>query len=418
MLRSIKKALYFPFASYFAFFAFLKLKIWNPRVVVITGSSGKTTLLHLIESQLGERAKYSHQANSSFGVPFNILGLFRKDLTPLEWPFLFLSAPFKVFASLPREKIYVVEADCDRPFEGKFLSALLKPEVTLWVSVSRTHCVNFEGLIGGKFKSVEEIIAFEFGYFLENTKKIVLINGDSNLINSQIKRTKAEIIPIKKTNLKDYRVFKDSTDFKIGSQVFKFKALLPAEAYYSIEMTNRLLDYLEIKPKPYSNFTLPPGRSSYIKGVKNTTLIDSTYNNSLEGIETILDMFSSYPASKKWLVLGDILEQGDKEQEEHERLAKLLSSKNDLEKILLIGPRVSEYTFPKLKQKSKVLKFTLPKEVLDYLVGEIKGGEVILFKGARFLEGVIEHLLLDKSQVSLLPRREKVWQKRREQWGL
>ena len=87
-----------------------------------------------------------------------------------------------------------------------------------------------------------------------------------------------------------------------------------------------------------------------------------------------------------------------------------------------MGPRTSEYTFPKLRNLEnrgvKVVKFLGPREVLDYLEEEIEGGETILFKGARFLDGVIEHLLIDKRDVAKLPRREKIWEIRRKRWGL
>src|SRR3990167_4856372 len=117
MYSKLKKLLYFPIAYYFRFFAFIQLKIWRPRIFVITGSSGKTTLLHLIESQLGDKARYSHKANSSFGIPFDILGLKRETLSKLEWPMLFLKAPLIAFKKPFSQKMYVVEADCDRPFE-------------------------------------------------------------------------------------------------------------------------------------------------------------------------------------------------------------------------------------------------------------------------------------------------------------
>ena len=136
MIKQIKSALYFPIAYYFRFWAWIQLNSWKPRIIVITGSSGKTTLLRLIESQLGDKAKYSHQANSSYGIPFDILGLKRISLMLDEWPYLFLLAPFKAFRKAPKEKLYIVEADCDRPYEGKFLASLLKPEITLWISSS------------------------------------------------------------------------------------------------------------------------------------------------------------------------------------------------------------------------------------------------------------------------------------------
>ena len=106
MFQELKKVLYFPLAYYFRFFAKIKLARWNPRIIIVTGSSGKTTLLHLIEAQLGENARYSHHANSSYGIPFDILGLERKTLMDYEWFELFLKAPFLAMSRVPKQKIY------------------------------------------------------------------------------------------------------------------------------------------------------------------------------------------------------------------------------------------------------------------------------------------------------------------------
>ncbi len=161
----IKKKLYFWGARYFTFFAQIKLARWKPRIILITGSSGKTTLLHLVKSQLKDKAVYSEHANSAYGISFNILGLSRPDLTPIEWVFLFIKAPFQIFSKIPEQKLYIIEADCDRPYEGDFLSTFLQPEVTLWISSARTHSMNFDALVSQKkFNSVEEAIAHEFGF--------------------------------------------------------------------------------------------------------------------------------------------------------------------------------------------------------------------------------------------------------------
>src|SRR5260221_8136653 len=157
MFRLVKRFFYFPIAYYFRFFAQIQLFLWKPRIIVVTGSSGKTTLLHLIESQLKQKAKYSHHANSAYGIPFDILGLKRENLVISEWIYLFLAAPFTAFKKPYSENIYIVEADCDRSGEGKFLASFLKPEVTLWISSSRTHSMNFDHMVGkGKFSTVDE----------------------------------------------------------------------------------------------------------------------------------------------------------------------------------------------------------------------------------------------------------------------
>jgi UDP-N-acetylmuramyl pentapeptide synthase len=537
MVKQIKSLLYFPIAYYFRFFARIQLAMWKPTIIVVTGSSGKTTLLHLTESQIRDKARYSHQANSSYGIPFDILGLKRKSLTPDEWLHLFLLAPFKAFKKPYKENLYIVEADCDRPYEGRFLASLLKPKVTIWTNVSRTHTVNFDKLVtssnrhfdkGGarqylphpdaptvqsdsgqarlaealasrrssglaslavrlvsarresrrakrarmtpvQFSSVEEAIAYEFGYFLEATSKLAIVNSDSKFINKQIKRSKAELKTVSQKNTDYYKVFKDHTEFKINGKTYSINALLPKEAFISIQMTTFLLDYLKIKPDPsFSKFSLPPGRCNLLKGIKNTVIIDSTYNATPDGIKAILNMFDLYPVNVKWVVLGDMIELGNEEQEEHERLADVMNSMN-LDKIILVGPRVSKYTYPKLKKdwlysssevspkadesrssrqdgyqmgqyqlvrpspeptgsgmvtrqartiNPVIEKFIMPKDALNYLLSNIKGHEVILFKGARFLEGIIEHLLIDKNDVKKLPRRERIWQERRRKWNL
>lgn len=425
MLRWLKKILYFPIAHYFKFFAQIQLARWKPRIILITGSSGKTTLLHLIESQIKQEAKYSYQANSAYGISFDILGLKRSKLVPTEWLYLFFAAPFKALSkSENKKKFYIVEADCDRPGEGNFLAGLLKPEVTLWASCGRTHSASFDPLVAQqKFNTTEDATAFEFGYFLEQTIALVIVNGDLELITNQLKRTKAPVKIVKKENqFNNYKLKTDSTEFIIDDKRYSINALLPREVFYSIAMTDALLAYLNIKSDPYfSDFRLPPGRSSLFKGKNDTIIIDSTYNATLDGMAAILRMFDCYPARIRWAVLGDMIEQGKAEQEEHEKLAEIITQIN-LDKIILIGPRVSQYTYPKLKllvgDAADIEKFVLPKEVLAYLQSNIKGGETILFKGARFLEGVIEPLLASRDDTKKLCRREKIWQIRRNQWKL
>ena len=112
-----------------------------------------------------------------------------------------------------------------------------------------------------------------------------------------------------------------------------------------------------------------------------------------------------------------MLEQGKSEESEHEKLADLIS-KIKIEKIILMGPRVLKHTLPKITNHKKVVGFENPDEVLKYLKENIKGGETILFKGARYLEGVIENLLADKNDASKLARREKNLAGEKEKFGL
>jgi UDP-N-acetylmuramoyl-tripeptide--D-alanyl-D-alanine ligase len=185
----------------------------------------------------------------------------------------------------------------------------------------------------------------------------------------------------------------------------------------------------------------PEGRGTLLAGVKDTALIDSTYNANLSSMEAMLGMFAQFPAEKKWVVLGDMLELGEKEQEEHEKLAEVLQ-KMELERIVLVGKRVGKYTFEALQGGGPVSsfpptsahelravgsssstatpiveKFENQKEALAYLEQNIQGGEAILFKGSQsiFLEGIIEALLKNKDDAHKLPRRGIFWINKRRQ---
>ncbi|MDP2650832.1 MAG: cyanophycin synthetase, partial [bacterium] len=339
-----------------------------------------------------------------------------------------------VFKSLPKEKIYVVEVDCDRPGEGRFLATLLKPEITLWLNSSKTHSMNFDEAInppagGRKFSSIEKAVAYEFGNLLAHTSELVIVNGDSDLINAELHQTKARIRKVgKRGYLQEYQITSlGQTRFRIDGKDYLFSYLLPEDNFYGIKMALELAEYLDVVPDySFSGFTLPPSRSSVFQGIKNTTIVDSSYNSNLDSMRVILDMFSKMPAKAKWAVLGDMIEQGAAEKDEHEKLAELLLNYN-FDRVILMGPRISKYAYPKLEILSShfsplgtqiIEKFLNPTEVLKYLQANIQGEETILFKGARFLEGVIEHLLADKEDVKKLCRQEKIWKIRRRQWGL
>lgn len=423
MFSSLKKLFYFPIASYFAFFARIKLNRWNPKIITITGSSGKTTVLHLFEAQLGQDAIYSHHANSAYGVPFNILGLERKTLSKWEWPLLFFRAPFYAFGAVPSQKIYCVETDADRPGEGAFLGKLLKPHITLWISSSRTHSANYDICVQqGWCATVEAAIAQEYAFFPQYTREMVYFNADNPLMVQNMQHVSAPVKPIQIDNTFTHTVFKNKTDFKLGSTTYTFNYLLPKELYYGLRMTLEVVEQLGFPIDPsFSRLSLPPSRNSLFDGIKDTTIIDSTYNANLSSMRAILSLFTQYPSHNKWLIIGGMLEQGKSEQEEHEKLADLIPPIAP-KKVILMGEKAADYIYPKLKValdgKCEILKFPTQKLILDYIVENIKGGETLLFKGGTLMEGVIEHLLEHKEDSDKLCRREKVWDDRRKKVGL
>jgi UDP-N-acetylmuramyl pentapeptide synthase len=421
----MKKRFYFVLASYFKFWARLQLRRWKPKIFVITGSSGKTTTLHLVEAQLGAKARYSHHANSAYGVCFDILGLARKRFAKSEWIGLICSAPFKAFKKPFTQNIYIVEVDCDRPQEGEFLASLLRPNGVVWLSSTQTHAMNFDKLVtSGQFDTVESAIAHEYGYLVEAACDFVVVNIGNPGITEQLDRTQTDVFKLSEQAIVGYEPTLHETRFQFDKQQglprhVSIPELVPQEIGLSILATAILATKLAIQfDNSFRDFVLPPGRSSVFEGIKQTTLIDSTYNASLDAAEAMLSMYAKLSVKTKWLVVSDILEQGANEQQVHEQLAAAIATVK-ADKIVVMGPRTKKYTSPALDDLGvKHVSLESPRQVLDLLQQSIRGNETILFKGTRFMEGVIEHLLANSADADKLCRREPIWEKRRKAWGL
>ena len=132
---------------------------------------------------------------------------------------------------------------------------------------------------------------------------------------------------------------------------------------------------------------------------------------------TVLDMVKVLHAPHKWLVIGDIIDQGRLEGEEHEKLAQLLLN-TKVENIILIGRRTKKYTYPLLKDKTKVQSFDKPQQALKYLEKNLTGKETVIFKGSQYLEWIVEKLLAHPEDVSNLARQDEAHRRRRASWGL
>lgn len=420
LVQKFKKRFYFVAAGYFRFFARRALRRWRPRIIAITGSVGKTTMLHLVEGTLGSKAHYSHDANSAFGVAFDLVGLKGIYGSKLRWFYLIFAVPIRSIFYKHTEEFYVVEIDGERPHEAEFLATWLKPEVTLWISLGRSHAVQFDQQVkNGIFKDIDSAIAHEFATIPANTTKRVYIDGDIPLMVENTAGISAEIIPVYLEKLKKYSIYPDHTEFTIDDHTFYFAQPQPRALAIQLMILTDLAKYLKIPLETdFSDLPVPPGRCSYFEGKNGLKLIDSSYNAHLISVTSILEMTSDMSVKHKWLVLGDMVEQGSIESEEHTKLADVIAKVHP-EQVILIGRRTKEYTAPILKEKG-IATYTTndPREALQFIEKHTTGKETLVFKGSQYLEWIIEKLLKNPDDAKKLPRREAAAVKRRAKRGL
>jgi hypothetical protein len=431
-VMKFKKKFYFIVASYFRFFANFAFRRWHPRVIAITGSVGKTTMLNLVECTLGDKAHYSHDANSAYGIAFDMVNLRGVTGSKLRWFYLFLAVPLKSLFYKHQEEFYVVEIDGERPHEAEFLASWLKPEVTLWISLGLSHAVQFEQQVkDGLFSSLDKAITHEFAMLPQYTQKLVIIDGEVDLMNraldsiKQKNLTKATVIKCSKDAVKTYKVEPNHTSFILQgtadsvSHEYEFNRPMSKDIAIQLTMLETLVNYLKVKPcYDFSNLKLAPGRNSYFDGKNGLKIIDSSYNAHLISVKSILEMYKAMHVPHKWLVIGDIVDQGSIEGQEHAKLADEII-KVKPEQVILIGRRTKKYTAPILKEAGLNIYTTLdPREALKFLEQNLTGQETLLFKGSQYLEWLIEKLLKNPEEAKYLPRREKAAIKRRQKRGL
>lgn len=415
----VRRTLFFSLARYFRFFARFALKRWNPRVIVVTGSVGKTSMLELLEQELGDRAHYSHGANSVFGISFDILGLKGISKSYFEWFGLILKAPFKAFTVKHQEIFYVAEVDADFPGKAEFVAKFLQPEVSLWISLGDSHSEFFEPLVeSGRYTSVSDAIAASFASVPEATQKLCIIDGENRDIVRWAKSKTAEIQLAYSTIVKKYEVSANQTAFTTDSGVYRFNQPIPRDFATQLAILEKLMRYLELPIKyDLEGFNLSPGRNNFLEGKNGLQIIDSSYNAHLISMESILEMVQETNHPHTWLILGDMVEQGSQEAKEHTALAPLIDA-TKAERVILIGRRLKQYTYPALKKTDRVVLFDGAREALGFLEKNLTGREMLVFKGSQHLEWIIEKLLKNQEDKQKLARQDLMSLKRKQKKGL
>jgi len=368
----VKKNLSLLFLYYLRFFAHLqlqKIKLLNPKLTTIgiTGSAGKTSTLLAAEAALKPnfRVKTNYGGNSESGIPLNILGFSSPDFTLFSWLKIALLTPFKLITDWKIYDIYLVEMGIDSPTFPKnmsYLLSIIKPDLGVFLNVTPVHLENFSSL---------DQIAEEKAKLI-NGVKTAIINKSDSLVNKYSQNK--NIISIK--------------PIKIDIPRFILPSIYNISLGAAIAVANFLkIDNSTALNNIKNNFHLPPGRSSLLKGVNNSTIIDSSYNSSPLSATEMLTFLASYP-SPKIAVLGDMRELGSASQLSHQNLYK--NAIDSADTIISVGPETSRFFGPKTK------KFMYWWQAADYLKNNLPQNATILVKGSQntiFLEELVKELI-------------------------
>ena len=154
-----------------------------------------------------------------------------------------------------------------------------------------------------------------------------------------------------------------------------------------------------------------------LPGIKNSLLIDDTYNSSPESSLNALKTLEKINRSqgRKIVIFGDILELGSYSEEGH-RLVGEEMAKIGLDLICLIGEKARDIGRGAIKagfDKDRIFNFASKEEARSFLKNRIEEFDLILFKASQGvrLEKLVKEFLVEPQKASeLLVRQEKFWQ--------
>jgi UDP-N-acetylmuramoyl-tripeptide--D-alanyl-D-alanine ligase len=121
----------------------------------------------------------------------------------------------------------------------------------------------------------------------------------------------------------------------------------------------------------------PGNNRSQVKTTPNNTLVCDSYNANPTSMTAAINSFFELKTNKKILILGDMLELGDKSEEEHLKLLEALKSLKP-EKVFLVGS-----TFQKISAGTDIKSFHDVEKLREYLKTAPLKGSLILIKGSR-----------------------------------
>lgn len=415
----------------------LVLKKYQPKIIGITGSMGKTSAKEAVFAVLSSRfsvRRNEKNYNNEIGLPLTIIGAESGESSFWGWLKVFMQWAGMIMFPVKYPEILVLELAADHPGDIKYLVDFIKPSIGIITDISMSH-LEF-------FKNIENI-AKEKGELVKKLERdeLAILNIDNQQvakIKNQLKCRTMTFGFFEEAQVRASDVFYNytghqSVDNNIKGLSFKltYKGttmpmrlnnvlakhnIYPAMAAIAIGIELGL-NLVEIG-QALENFALPSGRMNILAGIKNSLIIDDTYNaSSPHSVIAAVAALENIEAPRKIIVLGDMLELGEDTESAHREVAKRFL-RVDGAILLAVGERMM-FALEELKKHKlnpdRVYHFSSPMKAGAALQKIIKEGDLILVKGSQGMrmEKVVEEVMAEPEKASeLLCRQSESWKQK------
>ena len=279
-----------------------KMEIIKPVIIGITGSTGKTSVTNYITQILSTKYNVCKGSlNTKLGLSVDVINNMNLDC-----------------------KFFVAEMGMDALGQIKDMVSMFPPHIGVITTINETHIE--------KLGSIENIALAKSEILSNSTENDTAVLNFNNPYTSKIgKEFKGKVIWFGDSNEADFNL--ENTDLsksKLLGHHNKVNLLAVIAVCSQVGMSME-----EIKDAlPF--LSNPKGRLNIIEGIKDSTIIDDTYNSSPESCRAAIDVLSDFPKDNKIAILGDMLELGDFSLNSHKKVGEYLQNK-DIKILVTVG---------------------------------------------------------------------------------
>ncbi len=407
------------------------LKKYNPRIIGITGSVGKTSAkeaAYLVLASKFRARKNIKNYNNEIGIPLTVIGAESGNRSPSKWLKVFFKWLAVVIFPYEYPEVLVLEMGADKPGDMKYLLNFVNVKIGIITSISPVHLEYFKNI---------DHIAREKGELIKNLPEdgCAILNADDEKTAALEGETNAQIITYgfsEKARARASDVIYNSENngpkgisFKLNyegkSIPVRLRRILASHQIYAalaaasagIALKINLIDIAA----SLEQFSSPPGRMNLIAGVKESLIIDDTYNSSPKAAIAALETLNNLKAPRKIAVLGDMLELGADEESGHKAVARKMFEMG-VGFFIAVGDRM-KIAVAELERlgypKEKIFWFGSPNEAGNKLKEIITLKDIILVKGSQSMrmEKIAEKIMANPAKArNLLCRQSAEWWKK------
>ena len=394
------------------FFARITLQKYQPQIIVIVGSIGKTSTKEAIYSVLSGKFKTRRNIknyNNEIGVPLTIINCDSGENAIFKWLRIFAKG---ILLNILKDKDYpeflVLEMAADKKGDIKYLMDMLPSKLlkaVVLTAITPVHLEFFENI-----NNIFEEKTTPFSYLEKD--RLAIFNIDNCDVYKVKEKINSRLLTYGLNENADVNV----SEIEYHDSGLKFKINYKNETLSS-ELKEGIANYqvypilagisvgicfglkLEEMIESLKKYEILPKRMQKIKGIKNSIIIDDTYNSSPEALKKAIQALINFSfGQRKIIVLGDMLELGQDSEKLHRQAGEMISKTEGIDYLITLGEKSKYISDEALKNdfsEDKVFHFPDKNKIIEFLPGIIEENDIILVKGSRGMgmEKIVEKII-------------------------